>query len=475
MERHLISLSTSGDLMNELTFRQSCYNAVIPLSSMSHELSYIIANPLYGNASIVSADELEVLRKFPNVDEDILVSQLKDEGYITNFTEEEERELMKKRYEDQKKPYNPRTALIVTYQCNLRCTYCWTDYLFVPDRMRAIISKETVDAAFNTISQIPALESVRGMSFYGGEPFLLSTLPAVTYILEKGSERDYTFHANTNGYYLKEFVPLFAQHAIDGLGVTLDGCQPVHDARRKRIDGSGTFSKIVEGIDDALDAGITIGVRINVDSGNIDTLLAMRDWIVEHGWANRRDISFVFTPVLPGKDNNPPGILNYSEMAEKIVGISRESPSLFRTMHYTWEYDIEGYLSRTILRGTELKPRPFYCSAHFQVFSFDPFGDIYTCPRAVGDQTFSIGQFVPELKFNKNFEKWMTRDVLSISRCRECDIALLCGGGCAYEAYLQSNTLSEGYCQRYRAFLEYGVPLFVGQRTQAEQKSIDVR
>ena len=457
--------------MNESTARKSSYNVVIPLSTSASgasetESSYIIANPLYGNASLVSADELEILATFPRSRDDVVVFHLKDEGYITTLTEGEEKELMKKRYEKQKKPRTPRTAIIVTYQCNLRCTYCWTDHLFTSDTMGRVIDERTVDRAFDTIPQIPALESVKSMSFYGGEPFLPSTKAVVKYILEKGSERGFTFHANTNGYYLTEFVPLFSQYAMEGLGVTLDGCQPVHDARRRRSDGGCTFYKIVEGIDSALDNGIPIGVRINVDSENIEGLPAFRDWITEHGWANRKDISFAFTPVLPGKGNTPPGLLTYSEMAEKIIVMGKESPSLFKMMHYTWEYFVEGYLSRTILQGTELQPRPFYCSAHFQTFSFDPLGDIYCCPRAVGDKTFSVGQFVPELRFNRNFEEWMNRDVLSIPRCRKCDVALLCGGGCAYEAYLQSGTLFEGYCQQYRAFLEYGVPLFARQRMQ---------
>ncbi|MBU7014884.1 MAG: radical SAM protein [Theionarchaea archaeon] len=453
--------------MNESTFRKSSYTVVIPLPASAGGVSYLVCNPLYGNASLMSGEELEVLSRFPtdsDVDNDAVVSQLKDEGYITTLTEEEEKELMNKRYEDQKKPQNPRTAIIVTYQCNFRCTYCWADHLFVPDTMRVVIDEKTVDAALKTMTQIPALESVEGMSFYGGEPFLPSTRSIVTYILERGSERDFSFHANTNGYYLKEFVPLFSEYAVDGLGVTLDGCQHVHDARRKRSDGGGTFFKIVEGIDDALDSGIPIGVRINVDAQNIGELLTFRDWVTEHGWVNRKNISFTCTPVLPGKDTTPPGLLTYSEMAERIVALRKESPSLFKVMHYAWEYFVEGYLSQTILQGTELQPRPFYCSAHFQTFSFDPFGDIYCCPRAVGDRTFSVGQFIPELKFNEKFEDWMNRDVLSIPRCRTCDVALMCGGGCAYEAYLQSGTLFEGYCEKYRAFLEYGAPLFVGQR-----------
>jgi uncharacterized protein len=458
--------------MKETIFRQSSYNILIPVSAImnSDEKQYIVANPLYGNVSLINAHECEVLQEFPNVCEDTLLSQFKDEGYLTSLTEEEEREFMKKRYEAQKEPTNPRTAIIVTYQCNLRCTYCWGDFLFTDTALAStIIDEKTVDAVFETIPEIPALESVEEMSFYGGEPFLPSTLPAVTYILEKGSEKGFTFHANTNGYYLKRFVPLLAQYSVEGLGVTLDGCQPVHDARRTKSDSTGTFHQIVEGIDAALDAGIPIGVRINVDSENIPHLRAFGDWIKEKGWVTRRNISFAITPVLPGKENSPPGALSYSEMAQKMLVLAMESPSLYRMMNYMWEYENEGYLTCTILQGTELRPRPFYCSAHNQVFSFDPFGDIYPCPRAVGDKSFSIGRFIPDLQFNEHFTQWSNRDVLSIPQCKDCDIALLCGGGCAYEASLQFDTLYRGCCERYRTFLEYGLPLFLRLRLRRER------
>ena len=209
--------------------RQSTYNIIIPLSAFNPEYGYLVSNPLYGNASLITQREYDILTK-PHTHDTI--SQFKDEGYLTTLTEEEETQLMEKRYEDQKNPLNPRTAIVVTYACNLRCTYCWTDFLF--DTFSAIIDKKTVDPAFNTIPQIPALQSTKSMSLYGGEPFLPSTHAIVTYIRKKGSDKGYTFHANTNGYYLSKFVPLLAQHAIEGLGVTLDGWKPVHDARRKK-------------------------------------------------------------------------------------------------------------------------------------------------------------------------------------------------------------------------------------------------
>ena len=454
-------------------FRQSSYNVIIPLSSAIVESDvplYVVANPLHGTASLIDERECTVLTEFPLTCEEPCVSDFKNEGYITHFTEEEEKTLMEKRYKAQKKPTDPRAGIAVTYQCNLRCTYCWTDFLFEEDTTaNKIIDEKTVDAAFTAIEHIPALQSLKALSFYGGECFLPSTKSAIEYILKKGSKKGYLFHANTNGYYLKEFVPLLTQYNIKGLGITLDGIPAVHDARRVKVDGSGTFQKISEGIEAALDEGIPIDVRVNVDGGNILHLSDFRKWIEEYGWFNRKGISFAVCLVRPGMHNSPPECLTYGEAAQKVIDLSKKSPFLFKTMPYEWEYMYKGHLYRTIMDGSELKPRPFYCYALYQGFVFDPFGDIYSCPRGVGDKTFSIGRFIPELKFNEKYTQWFNRDVLSIPKCRECDVALVCGGGCAYEAYMKCNTLYEGYCEKYKAFLEYAMPFIIRWKMMREK------
>ena len=439
---------------------------MIPLSDRENTPTYLIANPLSGNVSLLSEEELKALTGFPHVHDNDTVSRLKDAGYITQFTQEKEEALMEKRYNTRKKPMDPRAGIIITYQCDLRCTYCWTDFLFDDNQvMNRSIDTKTVDAAFKAIELIPALQSLDRFSFYGGEPFLLSNMDIIKYILDKGSERGYLFHANTNGCSLKKIVPLLAQYNFGGIGVTLDGVSAVHDARRKKADGHGTFHQIVEGVDDALDHGITIGIRINVDGDNISHLPAFADWVREHGWAKREDITFFAATVRRGLYKIPSSLLTHYEVGKKMTELYDAYPSLQGFIHYDWEYMVDGYLSSAVIHGCELAPRPFYCNAYYQGYIFDPFGDMYSCPRAVGDTTFSIGRFVPELKFTKAYEAWFNRDVLSIPRCRECELALLCGGGCAYEAHMECNTLYEGHCERYKAFLAYGLPLFVKWRT----------
>ncbi|MBU7034523.1 MAG: radical SAM protein [Theionarchaea archaeon] len=445
--------------------RTSSHNVVIPLSSeitASEDPLYLICNPLSGKVAILEEKEYSTLASFPCGTPSTL-SLLKEYGFITSLTELEEKELLMEKYNAQKASGEPTASISVTYQCNMRCTYCWTDHLLSRGAkwMNAVIDEKTVNAAFHAIENIPELEGVTLLSLYGGEPFLPSTLSIVQYILDHGDKKDYTFHANTNGYFLEQFVPLLSSHEVTGLGVTLDGCKEVHDQRRRKKDGSGTFDNIVRGIEEALDAGIRIGVRVNVDEDNLSHLPKFAEWITSHGWAHRDNITFSIALVLEGKGMSSPSFLSYTEMARRILDLREKEPRVFEVMLYEWTYMKKGFLSHALTTGEDIVPRPFYCSAHCKGFGFDLFGDIYSCPRAVGDTEFSIGRFVPQLEFNEKYHQWFNRDVLSIPECRECELALLCGGGCAYRAYLEHGDIYRADCDNYKAFVSYGVPFFV--------------
>jgi radical SAM protein with 4Fe4S-binding SPASM domain len=52
-----------------------------------------------------------------------------------------------------------------------------------------------------------------------------------------------------------------------------------------------------------------------------------------------------------------------------------------------------------------------------------------SCATAEG---FRLGRFYPTLQVDvREYERWQARDVTRLAACRECELALLCGGGCA--------------------------------------------
>ncbi|MCP4582479.1 MAG: hypothetical protein GY839_12785 [candidate division Zixibacteria bacterium] len=47
-------------------------------------------------------------------------------------------------------------------------------------------------------------------------------------------------------------------------------------------------------------------------------------------------------------------------------------------------------------------------------------------------EVFRLGRFYPTLDMDRQvLASWMNRDVLNLSPCKECALALVCGGGCS--------------------------------------------
>ena len=95
----------------------------------------------------------------------------------------------------------------------------------------------------------------------------------------------------TNGYLLSsERIAVLRKLNVNWMQITLDGSKETHDMRRVHINKSGTFDRILENVNLALQGGMNITLRINVDEGNIDDISDVLDGIPQelrsHVWIN---------------------------------------------------------------------------------------------------------------------------------------------------------------------------------------------
>jgi uncharacterized protein len=88
---------------------------------------------------------------------------------------------------------------------------------------------------------------------------------------------------------------------------------------------------------------------------------------------------------------------------------------------------------QNIFQKTELPPPLFdACPGTKTEWAFDFTGNIYACTATVGKTGEELGSFFPERVLKDDIiEKISERDILSIKECRDCNVSLLCGGGCA--------------------------------------------
>jgi len=416
------------------------------------ENKYLLINSRTGALDLVDEEVIKVLNNEISPDDTVLTI-LTERGHLTELTPDEEFEHIRTMYHTyvQDHPVQNQHFIVLTYDCNLQCPYCYLSDIHT-QRESAVIDDQHIDTLFSVITQLD--ESPYRIILYGGEPLLKKTRKAVQHILETGHDLGYSFLVLTNGVLLYDFVDDLAPYTVT-VQVTIDGPQKIHDERRFRKDGSPTFSDIVKGIDKALEMGITCLLRTNIDAHNLSVLPDVVAFYREKGWLDNPRVSMHVAPVFekPGIHYTP--IIPRTTVYDTVIAQAQKAPDIVNV-----SFDLKGAeLFEQVFKKGELgPPRFWYCDAQWGAYVYDPFGDIYVCTEHVGEEKARVGKYYPDLVWNDTYHKWRERTILTIPECRTCKYALFCGGGCGYEALNKFNTLSKPVCYNYKDVFSSVVP-----------------
>jgi len=412
---------------------------------------YILLNSLTGAIDIADEDPIDVLRRIERGENyrGDLFYYLKERGYIFESSLDEE-ELIKKHLRRWKRKVckSPLTFVVgVTTQCNFACKYCFQQHMQRRRNNNSWNDRKLV-LLFNAMDNIVKEEGERevNLSLFGGEPLLPSNKWVITQILENAKERGFNFYdVITNGYYLKEYIPLLKKYDVKNVQVTLDGTRKIHNFLRPTKSGKGTFDRIVEGIDEALKNDIFITVRINVNGYNIQDVPALAKYIIQKSWNKFPNFNAQLGLVYPyGFDSGDFPYLSEDVALKHILEMYDKNPEMR-------VYDMGGWsMVKNILSSLETG-MPFeqkfaYCGANTTTYAFDPLGKIYACFDAIGMEEMSIGEYFPRYNINKELKKKWRKNVFEKSPCSDCKYALLCGGGCIFHTLLSGRDFSEPIC-----------------------------
>src|SRR5690349_20401506 len=138
------------------------------------------AKPLYGEWTSEPAVTTDVPAPSP---EDIRLLQKR--GYLTRLSLEDEETLFSpvaQKMHDQRLKQMPSYIIMPTYDCNLRCSYCFQDHMRADSKYQRLLrtmSTEVADRIFSSMKKIEALHGMeedrhegrnRSIGFFGGEP-----------------------------------------------------------------------------------------------------------------------------------------------------------------------------------------------------------------------------------------------------------------------------------------------------------------
>jgi uncharacterized protein len=424
--------------------------------------------PLYGDWSLSPSIAGEI-----NPPSQVTIELLKKRGYLTPMTVEEEEKFFVKtatKLHYFQSRLMPSYIFMPTYSCNLRCSYCFQDHMRTNPTFKHLLrtmQPEMVDRIFAAMPQIEAGHGVpedadlpRHITLFGGEPLLEESLPVIEYIVNKAlSLGKASFSAITNGTELHAYQNLLGADKISFLQITLDGPPNEHDKRRIYADGSGSFEKIAENLTMALDLGVQVDVRMNVDRNNIHQLPELADEIIARKWNTYYNFSAYTAPITASNEKTErKTTFNSWELDQALNKMCHNHPNMrviARPDH--------GLINRA-RQIFDMQKSPLqnfkasFCGAHNKMYILDAFGDIYACWEKTGDKKIRIGFITEDSKVVLNEElnqTWRNRTVISNPVCRKCRYAFHCGGGCAVLAMNHKGKLYTNYCDgfanRFRA------------------------
>lgn len=297
--------------------------------------------------------------------------------------------------------------------CNFKCSYCYEE---------GIPYKTMDDITIEKLIDFIAEKSKKTQNnidicWYGGEPLL--AVKQIDKILKGIAEKKINIlwqSIVTNGYFLTaENFEFLKKNKIDNIQITLDGSNAeTHNKRRKSKDGSGSWERILENIDNILSTKqeVRISIRCNVGKGNQAEYPVLKEYL-EKRWNNNPNISI------------HPGILrNHNDENGGCQYFSNVETSDFLIHQGVQNKDLS-YLSY-VVGG---------CSAtQYNAYLIGPEGELYKCWNELGLTDRIIGNVNDKLEKNKNLllEYLSGQSMLDDEKCKNCCLLFTCTGGCQW-------------------------------------------
>ncbi len=360
-------------------------------------------NALSGTVDRLSRAEVTQVERFLEgrpVDS-TLIGKLKSRGYLFDTAGAEQASFRRLVAAFGASPPAAVTNLVIcpTYSCNLSCVYCF-ERRSHPHPPRERMDITAVNQVFDAFARIRRLRTSRNyvLGLFGGEPLLMSTRFVVSRILARAGNESLPVVIVTNGVNAAGYLPLLEEHkpGIQGLQVTLDGPEEVHNRRRPDAAGRGTFGAVAAAVDILLEKNMRVMLRVNIDLGNVGQLPRLAEVISGRGWAGHPSFSCGLAPVTDRLASGEiPDVPAEADLLSALLDV-------YDQCHRCEElFGLKGLQALGPLRSllgeaAGSRPKIFHCEANYGGFWVaGPEGLLYACPEAIGQPDLAIGRYAP--------------------------------------------------------------------------------
>jgi uncharacterized protein len=405
--------------------------------------------------------------------QDSTIEELYNRGYLTTKSPEEEREyvstLSQRLHERFLRESSPGFLLIPTYDCIMRCPYCYASkarhthtHGLEPKEM--VMSREMTRGAFLAIDAIreahpapkkpaqpvnaetpgqkPAVEGDQckvlrkgpAITLLGGEPLMASTVAWTECALPMSKERGFAMEAITNGVELDLFQDLLGPEDIRWIQVTLDGPRDHHDrTRRGPLYPDGTYDRILRNMRMAVERDCLVHVRVHANADTAHRMQEVFDDLDAQGLLNHKNLDIYVETTHSWDRGLPRPTYPDIAVADLLDRTRLQIPSRFSKGSVLPDYRVPAKLQSYIKHGLAgLCSSLEFCGANGTMYLLDLRGEIYPCWDITGMPEFSVGSFTTEGKvaIKEEYQGWRRRCPATVASCSACKYVFMHFSGC---------------------------------------------
>lgn len=304
---------------------------------------------------------------------------------------------------------NRHFMLLLTNECNLKCTYCYEHHKNI-EKMEFETSKKVLDKIISNVDKSDTIV----LELFGGEVFKNFSLVKNIYSYISNNYGDYNirYETTTNGTLIHGDIQqwLYEHRKIFSVSLSLDGTPDMHNKNRIFRDGNGTYESI--DVNFFIDTWPNCSAKMTISKLTLPDLASGVKYIEE---------------------------LGFKCDATLAVGgnwLSNVTPVFVRELNKLTDYYISKDIDLCTMLNFDLRKifipiddNYRFCGAGIDLICFDTYGNAYPCqgfaPISIGKEALLYCNFD-----NKNFK------LGDSSTCKYCQWIRLCSN--CYAANLQS-------------------------------------
>ena len=375
----------------------------------------------------------DIFNKFDLKEEDIkVIEKLYDKEFLVDEKYNENDVIEKVRSKLPQEPDFSTLYLILTEKCNFDCKYCFVVQRMEhkPEPMGIGTAKKAIEFfvkhASNTANE-------HNVVFYGGEPLLnFEALEfSVEYLKKSNNFKKLNLSIVTNGSLVTEEIAKFLCDNKISVSVSLDGFKEIDNKMRIYPSGEGTFDDTIRGFKLLKNIGCNVGISCTIGIHNVDELEEITEYFINDLGVKR--IGFNLMHIEESSPFHVP--MDYAtEKMIKAFEIAREKGVYLDP------------IMKHIKPFVERKLHLYDCTGCGQELTITPDGSVGPCHAFIGNQKFFKGNIYDENydpHKDKVFREWSKRSPINMENCLDCSKISICGGGCAYNAYINKGSIWE--------------------------------